>query len=203
MIQNYPQYTQNIQFQTLKPNIKKILLKNLFKIISAVLLIVALFLLVHWQVGFDVFLVAFEVFGIKINQPSILIYLILSIVGVAMLLFLSNYLAASNLRYEFYQNRLIAYENSFLVLIKSIEVPYQNIVKVSYHYNGIFNRILNSGTIILELTGMKEDKIEMHFVDNVQQIVQFIENMRRRFMFAQQAQSTENYRVGKIINRLS
>ena len=92
--------------------------------------------------------------------------------------------------------------NALLVLINSSEIPYQNVIRISYNNNGIFNSIFDSGTIVLELSGMKENKVELEFIDNVEQITQYIQNIIRKFRSIQQAQFSENYRIGNILNRL-
>ncbi len=202
------QYIQNpqnqiLQYQTLKPNIKKIFLKNFINFFIILFSISIVLFIINLQVGLDVFLLPFKTFGIDISTYSMLLYLISIIIGIFIFLLLVNYLIASNSRYEFNHNKLVLYENVFLVFIKSEEIPYQNIVKVTYNKNGVFNKILNSGTIVLELTGMKEDKIKMEFIDNVEQTAEHIENIRRRFMYIQQAQFTEKYRVDNILNRFN
>src|SRR3989344_424189 len=123
------------------------------------------------------------------------------VTGSSIFLLLGNYLAARNLRYEFYQNKLIAYETAFLLFINSKEVPYQNIVRVSYNNDGIFNTIFNSGTIVLELSGMKENNIRIEFIDDPQQIVQYMQKLIRESMYVQQAQFIENSKIDNIINR--
>jgi hypothetical protein len=201
MVQTNTHYPQQAQFQTLKPNIKKIFFKNLFSIAGSVALIIGILLVFNWLVGLDIFLVTFEAVGIDIDSYAILLYLILVIVMVSIFLLLGNYLVARNLRYEFHQNKIIVYTNAFLVFINSKEIPYQNIVKISYSYNGIFNKLFDYGTIILDISGMKEDKIQLEFIDNVEQTVQYIQNLMRGFMYTQQAQFTENYKIDNILNR--
>ncbi len=203
MEQTYNQFPQKqtAQFQTLKPNIRKIFFKNLFSIAGAVALIITILLIFNWLVGLDIFLITFETLGIDFDSYTILLYFIVVIIVISISLLLGNYLIARRLRYEFYQNKLIVYTNAFLIFINSKEIPYQNIVKISYSNNGIFNRLFGYGTIILDISGMKEDKIELEFVDNVEQTVQYIQNLMRGFMYAQQAQFTENYKIGNILNR--
>ena len=203
MVQNYIQYPQNQsnQFQTLKPNIKKIFLKNLFTVAGAILLIAIILLVVHFVVGLGIFMAIFETFGINIKPFTIFLYSFSVIIGISIFLLLGNYLVTGNLRYEFYQNKLIAYENALLVFINSKDIPYQNIVRVSYNNDGFFNTIFNSGTIVLELTGMKENKIELEFIDDIERTVQYIQNLIRESISTQQAQFTENYRIGNILNR--
>src|SRR3989338_10847563 len=203
MVQNYIQFPQNKnQFRVLRPNIKKIHLKNLSTITGIVFLISIILLMLHLSVGLDVFLLVFEAFGITVNPSKVLLSAIVGILAVSALLMLGNYLAARNLRYELYQDKLIIYKNALLVFVNSKEIPYQNIVKISYNNNGIFNSLFNSGTIVLELTGMGENKVELQFVDNIQQTTQYIQNLIREYMNIQQAQFTENYKIGNILNRM-
>ena len=203
MVQNYIQFPQNQnQFRVLRPNIKKIHLKNLSTITGIVFLISIILLMLHLSVGLDVFLLVFEAFGITVNPSKVLLSAIVGILAVSALLMLGNYLAARNLRYELYQDKLIIYKNALLVLVDSKEIPYQNIVKISYNNNGIFNSLFNSGTIVLELTGMGENKVELQFVDNIQQTAQYMQNLIREYMNIQQAQFTENYKIGNILNRI-
>jgi uncharacterized membrane protein YdbT with pleckstrin-like domain len=175
------QENQNKQFQIIRPNIKKIYLRNLFSIIGAVLLIIILLWITNILVGLDVFLVPFETFGDAPTQFEILFYPTLVIVGIILYLLIGNYLVNINVRYEFHEDKIIAYENVLLVFINSKEIPYQNIVRVSYNNNSIFNKIFNSGTIVLELSGMKEDKIKIEFIDNAKEIIQDIQNRICKF----------------------
>ena len=203
MVQNYIQFPQNQnQFRVLRPNIKKIHLKNLSTITGIVFLISVILLMLHLSVGLDIFLLVFEAFDITINPSMVLLSAVVGILTISALLMLGNYLAARNLRYELYQDKLIIYRNALLVFVNSKEVPYQNIVKISYNNNGIFNSLFNSGTIVLELTGMGENKVELQFVDNIQQTTQYIQNLIREYMNIQQAQFTENYKIDNILNRM-
>jgi len=117
MVQNYIQYPQNQsnQFQALKPNIKKVFLKNLFTVAGGILSLVIILLVLHFSVGLDVFISIFETFDINIKPFTIFLYFFLVIIGISIFLLLGNYLVMGNLRYEFYQNKLITYENAFLV----------------------------------------------------------------------------------------
>ena len=203
MVENYIQNTQNQsnRFQVLKPNIKKLFLKNLSNLIAIVLLIIILLLVINRQVGLGALLIPLETIGISINSSSIISFFILIILGIFVFLLGGNYLVAINSKYEFYSNKLVAHQTAFLIFVKSKDVPYQNIVKVSYNRDGFFDRIFNSGTVVLELTGIKEDRIRMEFLDNAEQTAGYIDSIRRRFASIQQAQFAEDYKMGKIVNR--
>lgn len=204
MVQTYVKYQQdqNNQFRVLNPNIKKIYLKNLFTVAGAVFLIAGFLLMLHLTIGLDVFLFVFEVFNIEIDPLPLLLFAILGVVSISIFLLLGNFLVAKNTRYEFYQNRLILYKNTLLVFTETKEILYQNIIKITYNKDGIFNSLFNSGTIILELTAMKEGKAELEFIDNIEQTVQYIQKIITEFRNIQQAQFAENYKIGNILNKL-
>ena len=107
-----------------------------------------------------------------------------------------------NLRYEFYKDKLIVYKNALLVFVNSKEIPYQNIAKTSYNNNGIFNSLFNSGTIVLELTGMRENKVELQFIDNVEQTMQYIQNLIMESMHLQQQRFMDKNKISNILDKM-
>lgn len=203
MVKEYIPFSknQNNEFKTLKPNIKKIFSKNIFSVVGAVLLIIIVLSVVNWFFGLDIFLAPFETWDVSINPSKILLYAILTIVAVTIFLLIGNYLVTRNVRYEFYQDKLILYKNLFLIFIKSKEIPYQNITKISYNNDSIFNKIFNSGTIVLDLSGMKESKVELEFIDNVTENVKYIQGIVQEFKSIQQAKFTEDYKIGEILGK--
>ena len=202
MVQNYIEFPQNQKvILTIKPNVSKIFLKNLIGISGVLLLVIVILWIVNLQVGLGVFLDVLKVFGLAIDPSSVLYYSIMFALGVSCLLLIGNYLANAKLRYEFYQNKLVAYLNSILVLTYSKEIPYTNISRVLFNNKGILNSILNSGTIILEMSGTGNERMELKFIDNVENVVQSIQNAIKEFASIQQAQFTENYRIDRIMNR--
>ena len=53
----------------------------------------------------------------------------------------------------------------------------------------------------LELSGMKESKVELEFIDNVEQTVKYIQSIIQNFRNIQQAQFAEKYKIGKIFDK--
>lgn len=201
MVQEYIKYKQDKgKFQTLHPKIEKIILKNTFTIIGVVLLIIIILLILHPIVRLDVFLLPLESFGITVDPQDILLYGLLGVLAIIVFLLGGNYLVLRNVKYELYQDKLILYKNSFLFFIKSTEIPYSNIVKVLYNNDGIFNKIFNSGTVVLDLSGMKEDKIEMQFIDNVEENVKYIQEVIHKFQSLKQSEYTQNYRIARVLD---
>lgn len=201
MLQEGMQNRQIGPILVLKPSIKKVVLKNLRNIIGAVFLIEVIIFIFHWQVGFGIFGDILGAFGIKANAKVILLVMILSVIIVAIFLLLGAYLAARNFRYEFYNDKLLAFENVMMVMVKSRKISYENIVRILYRASGFINEDSGYGTITLHLSGTDRSKIELAFIDNVKQTAENIQSIITRFRYVKQAQFTESYRVNKVLGK--
>ena len=203
MVETYVQFPENQntsqEYQVLRPNITKIVIKNAGIVVGITVLVIGALILLNQTVGLDVFLDIFEMFGIEINTSTLLLYMILAAIGASVLFIAFKALEMKNVRYEIYPNRLISYQSSSILMTDSKEIPYQNIVKITYKKDGIFNTLFNTGTIVLELSGMDIEKLEMGFMDNIEQTVQYIQNVMQQYRNLQQAQFTENYRIDGIV----
>ena len=149
--------------------------------------------------GLGTFLEIFSAFGITVSPSKVLLYFVIAVVSASFFILIISYFAAKNIRYEFYKNKMIAYQSSLLVLVNSKEIPYQNIARVSYSKQGFMNNIFDSGTIAMQLSGLKEESIKLVFIDNIEQVVQYIQGLVRDYMYTKQAQFTQNYKIGSIL----
>jgi hypothetical protein len=73
----------------------------------------------------------------------------------------------ANQEYTFTNHKFISKKLAYLFFIRTKEIQLQNIVKTAYHNKGLFNKLLNSGTIILETNELENFIIEIEFIDNV------------------------------------
>ena len=149
--------------------------------------------------GLGTFLEIFSAFGITVSPSKVLLYFVIAVVSASFFILIISYFAAKNIRYEFYKNKMIAYQSSLLVLVNSKEIPYQNIARVSYSKQGFMNNIFDSGTIAMQLSGLKEESTKLVFIDNIEQVVQYIQGLVRDYMYTKQAQFTQNYKIGSIL----
>jgi len=201
MAENYTQYpNQRSQFISLKPNLLKIFMQNLSKVFGALSLISIVLLLLNYFVGLDLFLDIFKTFGVEVSPSRLLLNAVLAVIGILVVSAAINYAVTRNIRYEFYQNKIVVHENKFLIAFVSKEIPYQNIVRVSYNNGGISNKLFNSGTISLETTGMKESKIELKHIDNAEQTVKEVQNLIQQFNHQRQGISSEGEKIEKILD---
>ncbi|MFW6014234.1 MAG: hypothetical protein ACOCQG_03595 [Candidatus Nanoarchaeia archaeon] len=196
MVENYIQYkeTQNEQVQTLMPNLLKMILDKLFTLVALILLLAFILLFLHYFIDLSTYMALLEIFNInfdiEISLSIVLLGLFFLLLGILSLIFLWSYLVTSNKKFEFYQDKLVIYENAFFVSLKTKEIPYENILRITFNSDGLFNTLFNTGKIVLELSAMEEEKVELEFIDNIKQNVQSI-NKKIRESLARQYEKIE------------
>lgn len=190
-------------FPEVKPNIKKVFLMNVIKVVSIALVVLLLVIFFFRIVGGDFFNEIFAAFDITIEAEfwHFVLWVILAIAVVTVIILTLNYLNLGNVRYELQPDRIVYYYNLSFVLLKSKEVPYGNIAKINFDYEGFLNSLFNTGTITLELTAMKEKEFKMEFIDNAEQVARYIQKMIQDYKSRYYAQRTEGYKVDTILNR--
>lgn len=181
----------------IKPNIKKAFILNIMIIGVAVILIIAMLIFLNSVVGLDVFLDSFKELGINISTAVLLSYSIFSILFITGLLLILNYVTLGKIRYTLYQDKITYSKSLFIMQISDKTIPYANIAKITYK-NKPF---LNTAKIILELTGMKESKIELDFIDDAEEVVGKIQELIKDYRANYYAQYSQNYRFQNIIDR--
>lgn len=181
----------------IKPNIKKAFELNLLIVGAIVALIIAILIYLHIIVGLDIFLDTFGMLGIKISPLTLLGQSIFLIIFITTLLLILNYITLGKITYTLYPDKLVYSQSFFVVHIHNKTVPYSNIAKITYK-NRVF---LNTSNIILELTGMKENKVELSFIDNSEEVVKKIQDLIRRYRANYYAQYTQDYRYQNIMDR--
>ena len=165
------------QYHTIKPNLKKIFLKNMFNVITAIVVIAISLMIIHLYIGLEVFLVPYEAIGLDINPIKILSNILLAIIALVAFSIVSNFLLEQHTRYDFYFNKLAAHKSFLLLFTRSKEIPYNNIVKVSYNQDGVFNKLFKSGSIIIDISGMRHSRLKMDFIDHSEHMAQYIHHL--------------------------
>lgn len=187
----------------IKPNIKKVFLMNVIKIVSVAAFISLLDILFVRIIGKDFFqdvLAGLNVTA-EFSMWHFTLWSILAIVVIITVVLITNYFVLGNVRYEFYPDKIIHYKSMLFVLLKSKEIPYGNIARINFDYEGFLNSLFNTGTITIELSAMKEKELKMEFIDNAEQVVRYIQGMIQNYKTRYYAQRTEGYRVDNIFNR--
>jgi hypothetical protein len=156
----------------------------------------------HLIVGFDVFLVIFDTFDYQVEVPSLIAYAIMGYVIIAVFLILGNILICGGTKFEFFYDKVNVHSSDFII-IKTNDISYNNVVKVTYAEGGWFNQLFKLGKITLELSGLQKGKLEMENIDNVQQMTEYIQTIIDRFKSVKQAEFTESYKIGNIMSEES
>ncbi|MFH1316663.1 MAG: hypothetical protein ABII01_04035 [Candidatus Woesearchaeota archaeon] len=192
----------NQDVHILKPNIAKIFLKNFLKLLTALLIISLLFIYIYYIKVIDSILEVFNQFGVQVDSKSFFIIFWAVVFGLFMILLLMNYIITRKTVYKFYWDKMVMTESAFLVFIESHEVPFKNIVRVSYSDDGFFNTFFKTGSITIELSGMKIKDVEIEFIDNIKGNIEFVHNIISRYRAVKQAQFDEKFRIKKILEPL-
>lgn len=181
----------------IKPNIKKAFILNIMFVGAIVFLIISSLVYIHSIVGLKVFIDAFKELGYNISPSSLLAYSIILTLFVTAILLILDYVALGKISYTIYPDKMVYSKNFFIMQISDKTIPFANITKISYERK-IF---LNSAKVIVELTGMKENKIEMNFIDNADNVVREIQNLIREYRARYYAQYSQDYRYQNIIEK--
>ena len=181
--------------QTLYANQKKTVLENLVKIDGILLIMICLVLVLNWVLGgLDVFLTPLESFGIKPNGITVLIYFVVGAFGISLIVVLVSYALARSTWYEIYTDKLIMHGSQMMLFSTKKEVYFDNVVKLSYKEVGFFKQ----GQITIELTGVKETAVELHYVDNVGQVTVYLQNLIRENSALKQQEIMHEQRINNI-----
>jgi len=190
-------------FPEVKPNLKKVFLMNIITVVSIALVILLLIIMFSRIVGTEFFQEVAGGFGfdVEIELWHVILWFILAIVIVTLVILVINYFSLSNVRYEFQPEKIVYYRSLFFVLLNSKGIPYANIAKINFDYEGFLNSLFNTGKITIELTAMKEKEFKMEFIDNAEQVAKYIQKMIQDYRSRYYAQRTEEYKVDNIFKR--
>jgi len=181
----------------IKPNIKKAFILNILIIGAVVILIIALLIYLNIIVGLDIFLDVFNEFGYNVSSASLLSYSIFFILFLTTLLLISNYVILGKISYTLYPDKIVYNKSLFIMRISDKTIPYANIAKISYEEKPF----LNTAKVVVELTGMKEPKVELDFIDDAAEVVRKIQDLIREYRSKYYAQYSQDYRYQNIMDR--
>lgn len=181
----------------IKPNITKAFIANLIFVAAIVILLISLIIYLNNLVGIDIFFDTFKEFGINITKTSVLFGMIGLVLLFTTLLLILNYVSLAKVTYTFYPDR-IEYTRNFLIMqLSSKTIPLKNISKV-FSSN---KSLMKTGKVTLELSGLKDAKIDINYVDNPLQVVNLIQELIHRYKANYYAQYAQDYRFQTIVDR--
>lgn len=181
----------------IKPNIKKAFLSNILLVFVIVALIIGTLIYLNSVVGLDIFLDSFKEIGVVISPSSLLFWFISLILFFTILSLILNYIALGKITYTFYPDKMVYGRSFFIMQLSDKTIPYANIAKVSYESKSF----LNTAKVGLDLTGMKESKIEIDFIDDAQEVVKRIQELIANYRANYYAKYAQDYRYQNIMDR--
>jgi len=186
------------QIAELTPNVKKLCLLSSIKIIIVSAVIIGFVIWLDSVVNFNQLFELFQEFGAPpMASSTFLRWFILIAIGLTIIILILNYLTLGKVRYVFYEDRLISYNNFLIMQISETEIPYANITNVSVAQT---NTIKNAD-IKIELTGMKKKSIILEFIDNAAKVAAGIQNIINKYRANYYAQYAQDYRLQQIAER--
>lgn len=184
---------------TVVPNAKKYFLRSAtyFAEILVIALLIILFLYI--QVGFEWFTEVLAAFGIEASSGRIFLYAIIVFVLVAAILLALNYSHMKSLKYLMYDTKMIHSEIQGIVFLLKQEIPYNNITRITFSREGLMNKILDCGTITIELSGLRISSIKLESLDNPENLSQMIQQKINQFKMMKQMQFQEQQKIQGIM----
>lgn len=178
----------------LKPNISKVFIINLSRVIFVLfILFIAYYLII--TVGADIMKDFVEYFNIDVGNAPVLLWFFIGAVFVLFLSLVLNYVSTARQKYEFYEDRLVFSKG------KTVEVAYDYVSRVSYDSAGFENQLFNTGTIIIEFSGIREKEVRLEFIDNFLDNTRKIHDLINRYRLKKQSEYAEKARMGSILDR--
>ena len=181
----------------IRPNIKKAFTYNILLVGGIVTALIITLVYLNNAVGLDVFVDTFREIGIQFSPISWLSRLIFIIIFFTALLLILNYVALSKTSYVLYPSKMVYNKSFFIVHITDKVIPYINIAKVSSKQKPF----LNTSQIILDVTGMKQHKADLDFIDDADEVVEKIHELIKDNRARYYAKYTENYRYQNIMDQ--
>ncbi len=184
------------QIAELTPNVKKLCLLSSIQIIIVAGAIVGFIIYMDKIVNFNALFEVFQELGAPPMEFSpFLRGGIIGIIVLTIIILVLNYLTLGKVRYVFYDDRLICYNNFLIMQVSETEIPYSNISSVSV---GETNTIKNAD-IKIELTGMKKQNMILKFIDNAAEVAGGIQNIINTYKANYYAQYSQDYRMKSIV----
>ncbi|MBU0628679.1 MAG: hypothetical protein KKC75_05785 [Nanoarchaeota archaeon] len=181
----------------IRPNVKKAFISNLVFVGITVTLIIGIVLYLNSIVGLDVFLDTFREFGIEVSASSIIRWFIFFVILFTVLLLIKNYASLGKVAYTLYPDKLVYSKSLLIFQVSAKEIPYQNIAKISYEKKST----LSAGKIVIDLTGIKETKMELEFIDNPEEVMKQMQDAINKYRANYYAQYSQDYRFQNIMSK--
>jgi cell division protein FtsW (lipid II flippase) len=183
------------------PNASKEFLKNLMSIFILIIAIIGLLIFLQAQVGPDLLTDLLLAFDIQVS--TVVITLIISLIFIlgAGILLLFNYTNIKNQKYILYNDRIDYTGTQTLLFLQKETIPYQNIIRITFSNEGIFNKLLSCGEVKIELSGLKIPEITLESIDGPEKLTDLIQQKVNQFNMQKQMRFQEQRKIEGIMKK--
>ncbi len=119
---------------------------------------------------------------------------------IALMLLLFTYASTAKLAMRFYADKVAAWQNVMFVLVNSSEIAYSNVVSIEVKRESL-DSMLNTGTIVLKLSGLAQPKIAMPYVDDPLRKAQHLQEILVQHRNRQAYLQAQKERIDNIIEQ--
>ncbi len=184
--------------EEIRPNLKKAFSHYFLRFMVIISGVIVAVIYLHLTVNLKIILDTFSYLGLNISLFSFLFFFITIVVLLGIILFISIYIATSKNKYLLCEDKIICYQNLFVIELGEKIIPFNNISRILIEKKSI----LNPEKIIIELTGMKKNKIELKFIENPVEVANKINNLIRNYRAKCYAEYYQQQRIDNILRKV-
>ena len=186
---------------TIKPNVKKIFILNIIKILLLLMVVVVVAVVIDIVTFFDALTEVLKIFNLDIDTKLIEFSLIILAVIFSLTTLIINYLIVSSLKYEIQFDKIIYVNNAMFIFKNTMEINFRNVVKIYFSSKGLINQMFDTGSIIIDLTGLDKKNITLEFIDNIEQVTSYLQDVVNRYRAGMYSIEAERQKIGDIMDK--
>ena len=187
----------------IKPSTTKISIFNALKVLLVGALIIGLAFYMTKLIG-DMSVIT-EEFGITAEDMpetgQLIISFILGVFLVSGLTFAITFVSNGKVQYIFYHNRIEIFNDYMIFNTKQREIMYNNIISVRSTQSNQ-DRILQTGSIIFELTGTDEKEEIIQNIDKAKEYLPYIQQLLDQWKAQSNMEYQENAEMERTLDRI-
>ncbi|MBU0472342.1 MAG: hypothetical protein KKF65_06960 [Nanoarchaeota archaeon] len=172
----------------LKPSLKKVLVVNLIRTLSVVVVFVLL-------------LMVAGISGLKWLSDSTnnFSWAVMIVLGFSCLLFFFRYLSIKSVSYSFRTDELVVERRICLFFKNQRRLNYHQIGGVSFEKKGFFQESMDFGVVKLDLSRVGGTDLKIKFVERPANIVRDVKELLRMYHVKEQREYIEKYKLNRVI----
>ncbi len=198
MPQEYVDDITREQLYTVNADAQHLFLRDLLTVIIVTLVLILSFTLLSIT-GFELAPIL-DAFGLSLLQFIQILAGILTVVIIGLALY--DFAIAGDVRYEIHTDKLFLHTHENLIFLTEEEIPYEDIATITYDHANVVERLTGAGTITLGLSGREQETKELHAIDNVEEITQYIKKVQRSHATERRRRDEANQEIDETTSKL-